>query len=263
MLSLLNKIYKQNDFEINLYKIKENQVLEVEMIEDEIIDEESNFMFSRKKNQEYYITAQYTENEMKNFFDIKKTNDLIELFEKLKGTSEDIQKNTSLIVCVKVEKLQNAHASLKNIVFKIEEDEYFFRKYVIIYTEDSIKNIDSNRNIKVQLHEIIKEDNIMEEYQKNFYFSEEYFLALQFFVKLPFFVFEADTKQFTTLEDELAKVIETNQLNSIDSKILSFEKNFNKANRDDYINELTDAFLSEKKDNNILDTFFNQFEGLQ
>lgn len=245
MLKLLKKIYEQDEFEI-----KENE------------ENKENILFSEKEDQEYYITVQYTENEFERFYDSKKSNNLISFFEESKKSKADIQKNTSLIVCLKLANIQEISPSLKNMIFSVEEDEYFFRKYVIIYTENSMKNIDLNKNIKEQLHEIIKREDMMKQYQKNYYFSEEFFLVMQLFVKLPFLPFQGDTGQFIPVEDKIKKIIKINDLDYMYDKVINFKEEL-KNEKSEYFSKLTDAFLSEEKDNCILNDFFKHFERIE
>ncbi|NFI07552.1 hypothetical protein FDF97_03345 [Clostridium botulinum] len=242
MLDLFKKIYEQDELKVKINK--------------------DNILFSEKENKEYYITVQYTENEFERFYDSEKSKNLISFFDELKKNKADIQKNTSLIICLKLISIQEIPLSLKNIIFSVEEDEYFFRKYVIIYTENSTKNIELNKNIKEQLHEIIKREDMMKQYQKNCYFSEEFFLAMQLFVKLPFIVYEGDAGQFIPVEDKLEKAIKINDLECIYDKVINFKEEL-KDDKSEYISKLTDAFLAEKKDNNILNDFFNDFERIE
>lgn len=240
MISLLKKIYEQNEFVIN--------------------EGNDKLLFSEKENQEYYITLEYDLTEIENFFECKKTNNLISFYQNIKKKSADIEKNTSLIVCIKVDNIEDAHKKNKNIIYKIEEDEYFFRKYIILYTENSIKNIDISENIIEQLELIIKKDNMIENYQKDPYKSEEFFLAIQLYVKCPFLVFKVDTNPFMSLQEQIKKMILKDDLNNEYSKILSFEDNFIESKQNEYFEKLTDVFLSENIENQLLNDFFDHFE---
>jgi hypothetical protein len=60
---------------------------------------------------------------------------LIKIFNKKKKDLNEIEKNTSLIILLKVENLKKDFEELKNQIMRIEEDEYFFRKYIIIYND--------------------------------------------------------------------------------------------------------------------------------
>lgn len=242
MLDLLKKIYEQYEFEVNRNVY--------------------NILFSAKENREYYLTVQYTENEFERFYDSEKSVNLINFFNKLKKNKSDYEKNTSLIVCLKLSNIQEITVSLKNIILNIEEDEYFFRKYVIIYTENSIKNIDYNKSIREQLHDIVKREGMMNEYQKNCYFSEEFFLAMQLFVKLPFLMYEGDAGQFTSVEEKLKNAVKINDLDYMYDKVINYKEEL-REDKSEYISKLTEAFLSEERESDILNDFFEYFEVME
>src|SRR5699024_8188652 len=104
------------------------------------INIENDITFYNKSEVEYYFTAKYSQEEFLNFFEADKSNNIIEQFDKFKSKDSNIKKNTSLIIYLEVDNIENFYIQNKGLIFKIEEDEYFFRKYVIIYTADSIKN---------------------------------------------------------------------------------------------------------------------------
>jgi len=99
-------------------------------------DEKIDFYY--KENQDFFIVEDFSKDELNNFFKDKKTNSLVNLLDNLKNDDsknifKDIEKNTSLIILLKVEKIKKDFEDLKNQIMKIEEDEYFFRKYIIVY----------------------------------------------------------------------------------------------------------------------------------
>ncbi|GMQ55699.1 hypothetical protein AN1V17_00910 [Vallitalea sediminicola] len=241
MLDLFKNLYEQNDFKVTVY--------------------ENNILFSVKENKQYYFTIQYNKNEFEGFYDGEKSKNLINIFDTLKKNKSDIQKNTSLIICLKLTSMHEITQTLKNIIFSIEEDEYFFRKYVVVFTKKSIKNIDIKNNIYKQLHEIIKKEDMMEKYQDNGYFCDEFFLAMQLFVKLPFIVYDVNSTQFIPVEDKLKEVIKANNANDIYEKVINFKEKL-KDHRNAYFTELKDAFLAED-DKNILNDFFKHFEEIE
>lgn len=240
MIEILRKIYEENDFQ-------------VKKLTDEIL-------FSEKLEQEYYITARYNEEELDKFFELDKTNEIIMKFEELSFKKRDIKKNTSLIIFIETRSIEYFYNKYRNSLFKIEEDEYFFRKYVIVYSKDSIKKIKSDANISNQIHEILLTEDRMEEFQNKYYADEEFFVALQLIVNFPFFKFERKKKEFKSLTDEIDKVILSKNLKNTHDALKNFNENFLADQTVSILNKLEDSFLSEESDDDVIVDFFKHFE---
>lgn len=140
MQKLINQIFIESDFK-----------------ERNINNKDIRFYLNNKS--EYFLIADYSIREINDFFSNKKTNEIIDLFENMKKDILDIKKNTSLILCVKVNNLEKDIKKLKNKIFKIEEDEYYFKKYILFYTDSSLKKIDFSSNLISQLQEKLIENN--------------------------------------------------------------------------------------------------------
>lgn len=240
MIEILRKIYEENDFQMK-------------SLTDEIL-------FSEKLKQEYYITARYKEEELDKFFVLDKTNVIIKKFEELSFEKSDIKKNTSLIIFIETHSIEYFYNKYRNSLFRIEEDEYFFRKYVIVYSKDSIKNIKSDENINNQIHEILLTEDRMEEFQNKYYADEEFFVALQLIVNFPFFKFERKKKEFKSLVDEIDHEILSKNLKDTHDALKKFDEKFLADQTDSILNKLEDSFLSEESDDDVIEEFFKLFE---
>ena len=95
-----------------------------------------------KKGYEFFIFEHFEIDELKVFFKSEKLDHLISEFQKL--DDDKVKKNTSLFVLIKVDNVQEAHKEYLNKIMAIEEDEYYFRKYVIFYTENGLSKIKPN-----------------------------------------------------------------------------------------------------------------------
>jgi len=210
-----------------------------------------DIVFYEKENKEYFLVAEYLKEEIEKFFESEKTNNLIKFFDERKKEKEDIQKNTSLIIFLKVDNLKQLEGrKMKNQIFKIEEDEYFFRKYVIVYTNDSIKNLGKFDFIEDSISEKIKEPGKFEKFQNEEFFSAEYYFLIQLIVKLPFLRFGiSEGDDFVTIESEVKNQMGTKELDVIE-EVLSDDhdslKNILEENDND-----SNYFLSEN--DNTLD----------
>lgn len=102
----------------------------------------SSDLYTNQLKSEYFIVSQYSQEELHNFFDDDKTSQVIKEFERLSVISnhENINKNTSLFILVKVDDLKEAFEDekIQKSILLIEEDYYYFRKFVLLYTQNGL-----------------------------------------------------------------------------------------------------------------------------
>lgn len=240
MYDLLNYIFKE-------YKYKE------------IKDEDLNIF--TLINDDSYIVSEFNLQDFVNFFDAEKTNTIIEKFIQLETQEGSYSKNTSLIIFVQVDddEIMDFYEKNKNHIMTIEEDEYFFRKYVVVYSPKSIKSLDVNYSISKQLHTILSNDDRFNSFEKRKDFrDEEFFVALQLMIKFPFIKLVEKQRKFEPLEEKIRNNIESKQLiqqNVIAEELmLEFEKN------DEFFEELENAMLNMKEDSEIIEKFYLTLE---
>jgi hypothetical protein len=150
MKELIREIFNECDF--LLFKNEKN--------------EETDFF--GKNNEEYFIVTFYTNEEFSTFFKHEKTKKLIAFFDQAKQSNQSIEKNTSLLIFVKLNDLRADFNILRNQIFCVEEDEYFFRKYVFVYTEKLVRKIPNEISKLDYFHKIISESDL-EEFRKDFF----------------------------------------------------------------------------------------------
>lgn len=105
--------------------------------------------YTNSQNSEYFIVSQYSQEELYNFFDDGKTSQVIKEFERLsvKTEHENIKKNTSLFILVKVDDLKGAFEDekIQKSILLIEEEyliilKVWIHKIYLINTLHLIKN---------------------------------------------------------------------------------------------------------------------------
>jgi hypothetical protein len=147
------------------------------------------------------------------------------------GNQIAIEKNSSLIVLVKCSSIE-AIGNLQQQILLFEEDEYFFKKYVILYTVDSIMELTSIPLIP-ELRKKINNNNTFDRFAKEGYQPEmaEYLVIIQLFIKLPFLSLDHGTESFTSLSQKITTALDTQQtlytsllLNSEELTKLDFTK---------------------------------------
>lgn len=154
-----------------------------------------------KEEREYLFVKDYSQEDFKSFFSCDKTKSLIDYFDKLKIEYSNAEKNSSLIIFVKLDNLETEYDLIENQILAIEEDEYFFRKYVIVYKDDMIEEL-PNENITNFINQIVTDSNI-DDFRKEKFQDALYFLVLQLFVKLPFLKYVPKYNDFKSIQSIL------------------------------------------------------------
>ena len=192
------------------------------------LDTEFDF-YTNSKNSEYFIVSQYSSNELHNFFDDDKTSQVIIEFERLslKSEHENIKKNTSLFILVEVDNLKEAFEDEKfqRSILLIEEDYYYFRKFILLYTQDGLSDL-RDKTTNETLYKYL-ESNI-DAFEEDMFFSESYFIAMEIGVKLPFFTLPKRNDIYKSIENQYQ-----DDNDELDNRLL------------DFYTKVTDEILSE------------------
>ncbi|SDC42679.1 hypothetical protein SAMN05421734_10884 [Pelagirhabdus alkalitolerans] len=230
----------------------------------EIVKDAGEFKFLQKNNQEYFFTASYKEDDLEGFFTSDKTDKMINTQGELNGKNEDINKNTSLIIYVKTNDLEEFFRNNKRIIYKIEEDEYYFRKYVIAYTEGSIKKIKNSKAVVQIIKEVLLDSERMDQFEKIYYEDEEFFFVIQLYVKLSFLIYEIADKPYISIQKRMKdNIVNRGLLNKYQLIHSWIDKNLSILNNEEekqYLEQLKNSFLNTEKDEEILLNFFDELE---
>lgn len=246
MLAFLKKVILDNEFQNN-YTFETN----------------TNTGFYYKQNQEYFVVSEYDKKDITEFFQSKRTSNIVgflDNFKKEHPEFEWIDKDTSLIILLKVSNLEKDFESLKNQIMKIEEDEYFFRKYIIVYDEaweKEMKYIDTIEKLNTELRWIN-----LKQFRENNFTNSKWYLIIQLFIKLPFLEVVTPSEKLEKLSDIINKRVKSENLVQLNNSILSHEslvlenKKENEGTQK-YIQELNDIFLWD--DDQKVEDFLNVF----
>ena len=179
------------------------------------------------------------------------------------GVGSDYKKNTSLILLVKVDSVNDEY-ELSNKIYDIEESPYFFKRYVILYTEeqkkliekieiekylDILSNKDNFRNYKKNKK---GEENFNSEFKEN---ELIYDIISKLYIKIPFLVYNFnDNEKLPILRERINKILDNDQKNivntlvSIDLENDTYYKNFN-----DILRNPTEEEIKRKYDDILLE----------
>lgn len=162
---------------------------------------------------EFFLIQCFEMEEIQDFFKTDKLDYLISEFQKL--DDEKIKKNTSLFILIKVYDIHQFYNNYLNTIVAIEEDEYYFRKYIIFYTDEGLNDL--NPDVQYLLHIVqnnvsdLEEESLFDKFEKNIFFDASYFIAMQLIIKLPFISLPHSDKPFATIEDKIKLRMESEQ----------------------------------------------------
>jgi hypothetical protein len=140
-----------------------------------------------------------------------------------KQAASDIDKNTSLLICVEFDNYQQDCPRYKNIMLQIEEDEYSYKKYLLAYTAKALESFRANEPVRDQLNTLVANDDNFRQFSEHIYAQEAYFFAVQTFLKLPFLnLVIGKDKQFVTIGQLLAGKLSTAELQFMNQRLVSY-----------------------------------------
>lgn len=140
------------------------------------------------------------------------------------GVGSDYKKNTSLIILVKVDSVNDEY-ELSNKIYDIEESPYFFKRYIILYTEEQ-KNLIENIEIEDYLNIISNKDNFRN-YKKNKKGEENvknelkpneliYDIISKLYIKIPFLVYNFNNNdKLPILRERINEILNDDQQNMV------------------------------------------------
>ena len=169
---------------------------------------ENAFFFEANdlKRSEYYLVDFIEGDKVKGYLESDAMENIFALFNDQKRERQDVEKNTSLIICVKVTNIQNEIGIIRNDILKIEEDDYWFKKYVIVYSDNSLPLPTPEINYIQHFSDLLINSDAFREYKTNIYQNESYYLTIEMFLKIPFInVPIKETANYRSIEELLAK----------------------------------------------------------
>ena len=185
---------------------------------------------------EFFLIQEYNREDFKSsseggsdFFTCAQTNQLISSFEEL--NDDKIKKNTSLFVTIKVDDLKQSYESLRNMIMKVEEDEYYFRKYVILYTDEGLNSLNSNMEDLLNYIQFTssKGENLFDKFESDMFFDASYFTAMQIIIKLPFVSLPHSDEYFEAIEKKISSKLEREGLTEQKKQVDAILKIFSDA----------------------------------
>lgn len=209
-----------------------------------------------EQKKEYYLVDFINPADLTDFMRKEKANNIFELFEEQKKEGVDIEKNTSLVLCVRLNNIKSDISAIKNDILLIEEDDFWFKKYIITYSDASIPNAPVSGNYLEHFNELLLDNETFREYKNDVYLNEKYFLVIQLFLKLPFLIVPINTQNnFNTIEDILSQ-----QLSTIEMQFALNLKDIEGLEEAEYWERLKNNCIANTDPDDLIKEFFDKFE---
>ena len=175
-------------------------------------------LYTNQLKSEYFIISQYSQEELHDFFENDKTSQIIDKFERQSKISEheNIKKNTSLFILVEVDNLKEAFEDdkIQKSILLIEEDYYYFRKFIILYTRNGLLDL-RDKATNEALYNYLEFS--IDAFEDDMFFSESYFMAMEIGVKLPFFTLPKRNDIYKSIENQYQ-----DDKDELDNRLLDF-----------------------------------------
>lgn len=189
------------------------------LIESAYVDKTEGISFYSKDDKSFFFIVNIPETDftpLKNKDLIKENRQYKAVMDGFKtiinsGDNITIEKNSSLIVLVNCSSI-NAIENLQQQILLFEEDQYFFKKYVILYTDSSISGLTTTLLIP-ELRTKINDNTAFSRFAREGYQEDiaQYLVIMQLFIKLPFLNLGHGTEGFISLNQKITSVLNTEE----------------------------------------------------
>ncbi|HDR4603309.1 hypothetical protein IBT50_03440 [Bacillus sp. S70] len=146
------------------------------------------------------------------------------------GYDERMDKNLSMLVCVKME--NEMIQEIPEKIFEIEEDPYFFKKYVITYNENNCNELKSQFDTMHEssndiLNRIINNPKMFLSFKMNESnnFTSLYEISTKLMIKIPFMRLEKRLEELDNLNEKIDEELFGKNLLAFKNSLLKFNEN--------------------------------------
>ncbi|KMP94827.1 ABC-three component system middle component 1 [Bacillus cereus] len=215
---LLKNIFIENQYSVEDYS---NVLSQFTLSKGVSIDIESAFFASLKeRNKTNYFFVIFIPND-KNLLSVLKIQGKFANYLKHKITEQDLDKNMSMIICTKCNQ-ENQDTNLGKIM-EIEEDPYYFKKYVLNYTQIEIDMLiqgffSKKSDLKVEsvLLDVLSNNAMYDCYRNDKIKGEVYSIVSKIYIKTPFLKVNVNsTNGLISLQKNINETLEKKGLLSI------------------------------------------------
>lgn len=126
------------------------------------------------------------------------------------------ERNSDLIILLNLKNLGDFNTHEQKI-FSIEEDPYYFKKYVLYYSDEEV-NLLANKSIS-DLKKVILDRSLFITYKKNPNYPSLYSFAARFFIKVPFLHVPVNEIEMPSIEVMLEERLLADNLVTFDDNL--------------------------------------------
>ncbi|KRF06041.1 hypothetical protein ASG89_20065 [Paenibacillus sp. Soil766] len=200
MINLLKQIFTESGFQIS---------------DDVLRSSSSNVFFAERTDYgkfDFFVVV--------NVNKIKLLHDYNELFEEFYSTIITnrqgfigIEKNLSLILLMESNSMQFTKEQ-NSLIYDLEEDPYYFKKYVLVYTQQQQELIIERLSQEIEVIEYLNEFLLNADYFNSFKRNQDSEIAIEYdivsklFIKIPFLNIKHEIKKLIKLSDEIRSKME-------------------------------------------------------
>jgi len=145
--------------------------------------------------------------------------ELYNKLEKLEVTDKTFEKNATLVLCLKIE---------NDLINKIEEDSYLFKKNIIVYSEKMetalLKLVKDDYSLS-NINNLLNSDIMFEESKNNQ--NDGYTLLSRLFIKIPFLTYKRGVRELGNLSEIIQKKSEDEGMKKLYEQCIKLDINKN------------------------------------
>lgn len=193
----------------------------------------NKFKFFNKEGDDFFRVDEYTELELLNYFKDEITRSATADYENLIKLDDAAKVNSAQIILVKVDDLRVFFSKHKNQLMKIEEDPYYFRKYIIVYTEESVAGI-SNYSLS-ELEQFVLSDENYKYFEGDIFSMSTYFLGMECYIKLPFLTLPIRNEKYSSLDQLISEEIDKEDQKLAEANVIKVADFMNSKGNDNVL----------------------------
>ncbi|MBD8035045.1 ABC-three component system middle component 1 [Solibacillus merdavium] len=219
---LIRKVFDEIE-----YKIKDFSFVDTN---DKLLNES---LFIQNTNKKTYYLILFLEDEKLLHNLVKNQSRYFYLLKEFFGEDPNIEKNTSILILI------NSKNVSEKIIFNIEENPYYFRKYILQYSDaefNEMKNVYSEKisttGILKVFNEIISDVNLFANFKINPDSEKVYSFVSRIFIKLSVLGLNVENKQVNSLRAMIDDALEKKKLYIKKQKIDEIKFKYKKTNDD-------------------------------
>lgn len=234
MKTVIESIFIDNNFKLNILNLPD-QTDNFFAISEELRSKNEYYLVIFLKSVQNSELLKFANESLAQYYGSIK---ILEKFQK------DMNKNTSLIICLEVDSLELS-LETRNSIYEIEEAPFYFKRYVISYTALQVEKLlaeigsanSKYKSITTFLRSYLNQGSMFRKFKLNQIEETGYNLVSKLFIKLPFLTLDIlKNNKLSNLSEKIKTEIAELEAESLVVKLLSLD--INDITDDEFLKEL-------------------------